>query len=83
VLTATRSSAMAIGPTPAMPMAAQVGCIKRDSDDVSCARRYVLVAPGAQVGLRCFVRLHASDLNLKPHRIAFGFVRHVNRRTPR
>ena len=47
VLTATRSAAMAIGPAAAMPMAPQVGCISRDSDNVSGARRYVLVASGA------------------------------------
>jgi hypothetical protein len=74
---------MAIGPTPAVPMAAQVGCIKRHSDNVSGARGYVLVASGTQVGLRCFIRLHAPDLNFESHRIAFWFVRHVNRRTPR
>jgi hypothetical protein len=52
VLTATRSTAMAVGPT-------------------------------ATVGLGCFVRLHAPDLNFETHRVAFWFVCHVNRRTPK
>jgi hypothetical protein len=83
VLTATRSTAMAIGPTAAVPMAPQIGCIIGDSDNVTGARRNVLVASRTQVGLGRFVRLHAPDLNLESHRIAFWFVRHINRRTPR
>jgi hypothetical protein len=83
VLTATRSTAMAVGPTATVPMASEVRCIDGDSDNVACARRYVLVASGAQVGLGCFVRLHAPDLNFETHRVAFRFVPHVNRRTPK
>ena len=71
VLTAAGSAAMAIGPTPTVPMAAEVGCIYRNSDNVSGARRNVLVASGAEVCLGCFVWLHAPNLNFESHRIAF------------
>lgn len=74
---------MTVTPTPMVPVAAKVWSIDWNCDDVSRSRRNVAVAAGAEVGLGCFVGLHASDLNLETHRVAFGFVRHLNRKTPR
>ncbi len=74
---------MAVTPTPMVPVAAKVWSIDWNCDDVSRSRRNVAVASGADVGLVCFVGLHSANLNFEPHRVALGFVRHLNRKTPR
>lgn len=82
-LAASGSAALTVCPTPAMPVAAKIGGIDGYGDDMSRSRRDVSVAARAQVGLVCFVGLHAPDLNLESHWVAFSFTGHVSRRTPR
>src|SRR5690606_6213294 len=56
--------AVAVGPAAVVPVAAQVGCLVGDGDDVAGAPGNVLVAPRAQVGLGRLVRLDAADLDV-------------------
>ena len=57
-------------------MAPEIGCFTRDRDDVSGAGGDVAVAPGAQVVLGGLIGLHATNIDLESHRIAFGGVGH-------
>ena len=82
-LAATGSVAMAIGPTATMPMATKVGSIDGHGNDMAGARRDVPIASGAYIVLCCFVGLHASNLDFEAHWVAFEFIGHVNRRTPK
>lgn len=46
-----------------MPVPAQVGCILGYADHVAESFGDVAVAPGADVGLACFIGLNASHLD--------------------
>jgi hypothetical protein len=54
---AAGTTAVPVLPARAVPMAAQVGSLTRDDDEMAITRPDVLVAARAQVGLRGFVRL--------------------------
>jgi len=66
-----------------MPVAAKIGGVDGYGDEMSRSRRDVPIAAGTQIGLVCFIRLYAPNLNLEAHRVALAFARHVSRTTPR
>ena len=73
---------MAIGPASMVPMTTKVRLINRNGHDMTHPGRNVAVASRAEVGLRCFVGLDATDINIETHWVLFSLA-HLSRRTPR
>ena len=64
-------------------MATQVGRVQRHDDQVPYPRGDVVVAPGAQVGLACLVRLDAPDLDAVTVAVGYlGNAAHTTRAIP-
>ena len=83
VSAATGSTAMAVGPTTPVPVAAEIRGIDGDGDEMAGPRGDVTVATRTQISLGRFVGLHSTHVDLEPHWVMFGVGCHINRTRPR